>query len=434
MTSLVNRALGRMFPEHFGSGVKHNHYRDFGYPETLQFEDFKRMYDRNGFGTAAVDRTVLKCWEEVPQLWLTADGGESDVENAILEHFQRIRVWQKLATADARSLVGGYAGLVLRVTDGKAMDEPVESVSGGLVGLVEVIPAWASQLTVVEWVEDQSSDDYGKPAMFQFAEVSNHNKSSIARNIRVHPDRVIVWSDDGTLDCESILKSGFNNLIDLEKISGAGGEGFWKNAKSAPVLEVDKDADFKKMASSMGVKPEEIKEKMSDQVENYQRGLDNILMLQGISAKPLPITLSSPQHFFLTSLQMFSASVCIPMKIVAGNQNGERASTEDSTEWAKTCKSRRSMVIMPLIREFISRMVRFGILTDQKWHVEWSDLTDSSTEQKMKTAATMSDINHKASSTGEIVFLSSEIRVASGHKAEADGSLDIEEEDDDDAE
>ena len=73
-------------------------------------------------------------------------------------------------------------------------------------------------------------------------------------------------------------------------------------------------------------------------------------------------------------------------------------------------------------------------MTDQKWHIEWSDLTDSSTEQKMKTAATMSDINHKASSTGEIVFLSSEIRVASGHKAEADGSLDIEEEDDDDAE
>ncbi len=410
MMANAARRLDLMFPGFF-HGAKHNHYRDFGYPEALSFNLLYAMYQRNGIANAGVEKTILKTWQDYPFLSETGDDSEETrLEQEIRQRFSDLRVWQHLTEADRRSMVGRYSGVILRVADSKTFDQPVDTVPGGLAGLVEIIPAWEGQLTVSEWDMDQRSETYGQPLMFQFNEAAIGNERQQPRSFVVHPDRVVIWSKDGTVHGRSALEPGYNDLIDLEKIKGAGGEGFWKNAKSAPVLQVDKDADIRRMAAAMGVPESEIRDKLDEHVENWQKGFDQLLMLQGMEAKALGITLPSPEHFWAAPLQSFAASMNIPMKILVGNQTGERASTEDAEEWAQTNMSRRSEQTIPNIMAFVNRLERFGIIPERDWSLDWTDLTESSMSEKIDRAFKMAETNAK--SQGEIIFTGDEIRGA----------------------
>lgn len=419
------RRLDRMFPGFFAA-AKHNHYRDFGYPETLGFAHLHAMYLRNGVAHAAIEKTIDKTWQDAPFLLEAERDGsegaqkkETSLEKEIRLRFEDIRVWMHLAEADRRGMVGSYGGVILRVADSRRFVEPVDRVGGGLQGLVELVPFWEGQLQVSEWDNDERSEDYGQPKMYQFSEAAV-GKTTNPRSFNVHPDRVIIWSRDGTVHGRSALEPGYNDLITLEKISGAGGEGFWKNAKSAPVLEIDKEANISAMAKAMGVPEGEIADRMNEQVAEWQKGFDQLLMLQGMEAKTLGVTLPSPEHFFGIALQSFAASMRIPTKILVGMQTGERASTEDAAEWAQTNMSRRTGLVIPNIMVLVNRLERFGILPEKDWHLDWTDLTEASIAEKIDRTVKMADVNQKMKDSGEFVFTPEEIRAAADYEPLSD--------------
>ena len=295
---------------------------------------------------------------------------------------------------------------------------------GGLAGLVELIPAWEGQLQVAEWDTDEMSETYGHPLMFQFNEAevtSMANETTKTLSFMIHHDRVIIWSRDGSIHGTSLLEPGYNDLIDLEKIKGAGGEGFWKNAKSAPVLEVDKDTKLSDMAKAMGVSPAELGDKIDDQVADWQKGFDQLLMLQGMQAKTLGITLPSPEHFWAAPLQSFAASISIPLKILVGSQTGERASTEDANEWSQTIMSRRNSQTVPNVMALVRRLERINILPEGRdWFIDWPSLLDPTPTEQIDRAAKMADINAKMQTSGEIVFTADEMRQETGREPLSD--------------
>lgn len=428
------RRIDSLFAGYFPES-KHDHYRDFNYPQSITFAQYYAASKRNGLGKAAIVKTIMKTWETHPTIMEDVEVEANPYEEEVISHFTAIRFWQKLMEADRRALIGGWSGAILRLADGKQMDQPVLSVGGGEEGLVAVIPAWGEgQLTVAEWNSDINDENYGKPKMFLFQEAeigSSPSAQGTNRSVSVHPDRVVIFSNDGEVGGDSLLEGGFNNLLDCEKISGAGGQGFWKNAKSTPVLELDKEAKIADMAKAMGVKPDEVVDKMNEQVDDWNKGFDSVLMLQGMAAKQIPVTLQSPQHFFNVSLQIFAASIPIPQKILVGNQNGERASSEDKDEWNMTNSSRRTNVVVPSIMDLVNRLVAWGILKDVDWKLKWEDLTESSMEEKIDRAGKMADVNSK--SLDEPVFLASEIRQVVGFDEldESDLPDDNEEQDDD---
>lgn len=420
------RRLDAMFPGYFGgsSQTKHDYAKDFGWPQHVGFNDFYKMYRRNGMAKAAVMKTVRKTWEDNPRLVNDDSNGQNTAEKAIAKRFRKLRVWQKLAEADRRSLVGGYSALILRFADGLEFNQPVGDNMAGPASLAGIIVAWAPQLRVSSWDHDTLSDTYGEPLMYSFNEtdlIENDTINSIpkARSFNVHPDRVIIWSSDGTVHGTSLLEAGFNDILDMEKIKGAGGEGFWKNAKAAPVLEVDKDASLREMAAMMGVEEDGMLEAMNDQVESYSKGFDNLLMLQGIQAKPMNVQLSIPESFFAVALMSYSASTEVPLKILVGSQTGERASTEDAREWAQTMNARRSDMVRPLLDEFVDRLMEFGVLVGE-WEISWTDLTKATLQDKLELAAKMANINSKSDTlkTGEKVFSNGEIRQAVDYQEE----------------
>ena len=413
----ATRNLSHMFPGVFQS-AKHNHYQDFGYPETLSFNALYAMYDRHPMASAAAQLTSSKTWQDNPQLWETEDADETQLESDLRQHFDDIRLWQAFEEADLRAFVGGYAGLILRFADSKPFSAPVDRVPGGLLGLVEVIPAWAGQLQVAEFNYDTASPEYGKPKSFQF------NESAVAvggtvlgqnRSFTVHPDRVLVWSKDGTVHCPSSLRAGFNALIDLEKVSGAGGEGFWKASRGSQILKLPKEAKLTDLAKGMGVAPDKVFNGINEQVKDFQRGFDQAFVTQGMEVETLTITMPIPEHFFNNPLQLFAASVTIPVKILTGNQTGERASSEDGKDWAQYNMSRRKKVAIPGIHAFLRRLEAVGILPDRDWHIEWTDLTESSIDEKMERASKMVTMNRDASLTNELVFTPEEVRQVVGY-------------------
>src|SRR5690606_21172157 len=117
--------------------------------------------------------------------------------------------------------------------------------------------------------------------------------------------------------------------------------------------------------------PSEIAEKLDEVVGDWQKGFDQVMAFQGISAKTLPITLPSPEHFLKGPLEAFAASIPIPMKILLGSQTGERASTEDAREWEQSIMARREQLAIPNIKRLVDKLVKFRVLPDKDWFVDW---------------------------------------------------------------
>lgn len=409
--------LQRMFPWAYGLNTKHDYAKDYGWPEHLGFNQFYRMYSRSGIAAAAVDKTIGKTWQTMPALWESEKPAESKAEEAIRKHFAKRNIWRALMDADRRSMVGCYAGAIILLRDNKELDQPVDSVAKGIENVVGIIPAWEGQLTVAEWDTVQTSETYGEPLYFQFNEQAVGDPQN-AKNVqvRIHRDRMLIWSEDGTLNCRSTLEAGYNDVADAEKIKGAGGEGFWKSSRGAPIIEAPQGVTAEDMRRGMGAASvEDVKDKLNEKVDDFQSGFDKALMVGGFSAKPMTITLPQPKEFWEPCVQSFAASMQIPFKVLIGNVTGERASTEDADEWAQTNMSRRENRVLPILNDFIDRLVRWGVLDAKDWTIGWNDLTESSPSEKMGLAKEMAGINQTLGA--EPAFLPDEIREAAGYKS-----------------
>lgn len=399
-------------------------YADYGYPETITFNNYYGMWKRNGLARAGVNKPIETCWQEFPELTEKEETHDkTTLEKTIADELERLMFWSNLSEADKFSRVGEYAGVIFRFRDNKMPDQPVDSVAGGLEGIAEIIPALQGQLKPLEYFDDPRLDNYGQVKMWQFSEASlpgMNGKDNRNRQFSVHPDRVHIWSRNSSVFGEPALEAGFNDLITMQKIIGAGGEAFWKNAKNAPIMNIDPASKIADLAKMMGVKQEEMGDKIDEIVKDFNSGLDASILLQGIDTKTLNISMPDPEKPFLVALQSYAASLSIPLKILVGSQSGERASTEDAKEWNKTCNSRRTNYIKPNVMRIIERFVQYGVLPDLPWYLQWSDLTESSTAEKFEIVGKMADANQKMLGSGVAVFTSDEMRETAGWDGSAD--------------
>lgn len=410
IANAYTRSMNTMFGGAYALDTKHSNYYDsYGYPKELTFDQFYTRFKRDPLAKAVCERAIKKCWQDYPSLREDDDpDNETQQETLIRQRFEELRVWPKLAEVDLRSRVGEYAAVILRLADGKQMDQPVETVPGGLDGLVEIIPAWQGQLRASDWNSDVMSLDYGKPTMYQFNESSVNPEEGKIRSFNVHPDRVIIWSRDGTVYGTSVLEGVYNALLDAEKVRGAGGEGFWQAAKGTPHFDVDKDANIQQLAQMLGAADaSEIQEKMGEISDGARKGFDKALVTQGIKSTNQTYAVPNSREPFEIAVQSVASGAGIPMKILLGSQSGERASTEDANEWNQTCQSRRNNYVKPNIMSFVERLERFSIIPKSDWTLNWTDLTESSMKERLELMNIAADANSKMRGTGEAPPLSS---------------------------
>lgn len=403
----------------------HNIYLDFGYPCSLEFSNYWNMYRRFGIAKNVVELVPDAGWMSSPEV----DGGEQFNREFDLI-VDRLDLWNRMKGLDTRQRVGRYAGMFMRVKDGNKPDQPVEGSLSGVGSLVEMIPLYESQLEVITTDQDPMSKDFGQPTMYQFTGgvVGTRNEEAV-NTFNIHPSRVVIaaeGADNGFIYGISVLEAIYNSLMDLRKIAGAGGEGFYKNAAQSIVFNL-KDA-----ASATTNKA--LLDKFTENYDEFaQNRARRAMWTPGMEATTLDSSLANPKEFFMNSLNDVAAGSKIPATILIGQQTGRLASNEDSRQFLAMVQSRRMNFMTQMLRDVIDWMIRFGVLPSSSYTVEWDDLLARSDEEKLNNAEKMAKINRdQFGSGGGEVFNEDEIREAAGFEAEPEedaGSEELSEQD-----
>lgn len=385
----------------------HNIYLDFGYPQKLQFSNYWNMYRRFGIAKNVIELPVDITWMSTPEI-------ESNTKFAAAfdELTKQTKFWHRLKGLDTRQRVGRYAGMFMRVRDNKPPHEPLEGTFPG--GLIQMIPVYEGQLSVLETNQDVMSDEYGNPSMYLYSTGSvgsRNEKQNVAVNI--HPSRMVVAAedaDDGTIYGMSALEAPYNSLLDLRKIIGSGGEGFYKNAAQSII--------FKLMDAASATENRELLDKLSENHDDFIRNRARRSMwTPGLEPSVLNSSLADPKEFFMAALNDVAAASKIPATILIGQQTGRLASDEDSKAFLSTINSRRENFVTEMITNIINWLIKYGMLPSADFEVVWDDLLEMSDAEKLASAEKMTNINKNQFASGGIVpFTENEIREQAGYK------------------
>ena len=391
----------------------HNIFADFGYPEDLDFSHFWNMYRRFGIAKNIIELSPDTCWMDAPKV-----NGSEKFNNDLQALIKDQKLWVRMKGLDNRQRVGRYAGMFMRVRDGLAPNEPIQEGSlTGLGSLVQMIPLYESQIEVVDTNDDVMSDDYDQPTMYQFVGSAEGSRKDTGASFEIHPSRLVIASegaDDGSIYGIPALEGCYNSLMDLRKIMGAGGEGFYKNASKDVIFELDKDAN----AAMLGPLLKDFSAEYDEWAANRMR---RSLMAPGMKANTLDSNLANPKEYFFNSLYDIAACTKIAATIIIGQQTGRLASSEDSKAFMLMMKSRQENFLNEVIRNVIDWLIKFGILPFSEYEIEWPDLLAPGDEARLLNAKEMATINETQFRSGQgVVFEPEEIKAAAGFDVEDD--------------
>lgn len=408
---LARARMGLMAPTMGLDNKRHSAWCEYGFPEQVTYENLYALYRRGGIAHGAVEKLIGKCWQTNPEIIEGDDADESENETTWEKKSKQVftnRFWRAFADADRRRLVGRYAGILLHIRDEKDWSLPVTKGRG----LQKISVAWAGSLTVSEWDTGLNSKTYGQPKMWQYAERLPNGSN---RRVDIHPDRVFILGDYSD-DAIGFLEPAYNAFVSLEKVEGGSGESFLKNAARQLNVNFEKEIDFNNLASLYGVSIDELQEKFNEVAGEMNRGNDVLMTTQGATVTPLVTTVADPTATYDVNLQTAAAGVDIPTRILVGNQQAERSSTEDQKYFNARCQSRRGGLSFE-IEDFCDKLIDLGIIDPigQKT-VIWDDLNAQTDSEKLDAAQKMAQINNVSLATGEQPFTGEEIRVAAGYE------------------
>lgn len=407
-------------------------WTQYGWPETLTFDQLYSAYERTGPGFGAVHRLLDKCWQKRPRIKATASDAETPWEDAVEALLKGIGAFHKLRDFDRRNLVGRFAGLILRVADGKRLSEPLDRAQR----LVDVVPVYESQLKVISWHSDEAdAENFGKPAMWQYRRRSLSSMSDSQGKpdewADVHPSRVLILAEgavgDDFFDGVPLLRAGFNALVDLEKIEGGSAESFLKNSARTIVFKYDAAASPQAttQASDGTTTTKTVREVHEEQTRALNANQDSSIVLQGGDATTLQTSVSDPSGAWDKAANTFAAAVQIPFTILFGQQTGRLASDEDKADMVARCVSRQENVLTPMLEQFVRRLQAAGIVPEQDFEIEWPPLDAPTESAKGDNLGKLTAAMKQASEAGltEPLFDANELRKVAGFEERADDGM-----------
>ncbi|KQP02469.1 anti-CBASS protein Acb1 family protein [Pseudorhodoferax sp. Leaf265] len=406
-------------------------WAQYGYPEHISFPQYLQAYSRGGPGHGAVHRLLDKCWQGNPRIKSPTSDEETPWEVGVKKLLDGILAWKKFKDLDRRNMVGRYAALIYRVGDGKALREPMETAQR----LVNIVPLYEDQIKVTQWHNDPNQENFGQPAMFQYRMRSPSNLAIDTQGrpdewADVHPSRVQILAEGSAgdmFDGVPLLQAGFNDLVDLEKITGGSAESFLKNSARTLVFEYEKDAAVSTIAQpgADGTPAKTVRQVHSDQTRELNRNQDSSIVIQGGKANTLQTSISDPRGAFEVAACSFAASVQIPFTILFGQQTGRLASDEDKEDMAARCTARQKNELTPMLTEFVARMQAAGIIEKGEFEIEWPAVNAPSDKDKQEILEKATSSMQKAFQAGltEPLFDANELRAIVEYEPRADDGM-----------
>lgn len=364
----------------------HNIFCDFGYPNFLIFRNYWNMYRRFGPAAAVVNIPPNLSWLSPPKIE-SSDRLEKEFELLI----KKTNLWNRLKGLDKRQRVGRYAGLFIQVADNKKPSDEIESLNG-IASIVNLKPIYEGQLRVEATGQNVTSPDYGQPTMYSFEPSGDGDRNrDETTTIKIHPSRIIIaaeGADDGSIYGISSLENIYNDLMDLRKISGAGGEGFYQNTRSAPVINA-----VEGFQSPKGVEKEALEKEIDDFLGKWQKKF----VSKGLEFNYPNISLDDPKAFAENSWNNISAGSEISSSVLRGTQTGVLAGDKDNLSTMIMVQSRRENFLNELVTDVIDWFMINGVLETVPYELIWEDMTELS-------EAAQWEINNKKADTFDKVI------------------------------
>jgi hypothetical protein len=358
------------------------------YPETLNINDFRYMWLRNGVAQRVVSSYSEECWTTDPEVYEKEGPDETPWDEALDELDDEFQLWSTLEELDVYSGIGCFGIMLIGIDDGKELSDPIEGLESegktlkpvGSHNLLYLKVFSEMHVQVSTWEQDKTNPRYGRPILYSvtlnpFPQTSQNSQDNqqTGQQVQVHWTRVIHLAAEHN---QSRMHSVYNHLLDLKKVGGGSAEMFWRGA--FPGMSFEVDPDF--IAAGATIDPE----KMREEFTKYSEGLQRYLALTGVTAKTLSPQVVDPAPHVDSILRLISIAKKIPKQILEGSESAVLASAQYAKAFNKRLNRRRKQYCTPhLIRATIDRFIVLGILPFvESYHVEWDDLNSSTEKEK----------------------------------------------------
>lgn len=344
------------------------------YPTSITAQEYRDMFDRS-IGKRVVTIEPEECWEIKPEVYDSEDSDETPFELAFKELDKSLHVMSYAHKIDLLSGIGRYGVILYGLDDGKDLNFPVKGFpkSGNLEDArqlnynVTFMRALDESLCqVARYDGDVSSPRYGQPELYTIQLVDPNDLAvgltSGMQNLtlsNVHWTRVSHFADNrlsseiyGTPRQQDV----WNYLLNIQKIAGAAGEGFWQmgfpgvSFESQPGLEGLVELDV---------------EALREMYQDYTNGLQRMMASVGMTAKSMAPNISDPGPHIDVQIKLLCATKGIPYEVFMG-MKGSKLGGSDSEAWeswdGKMKKRQYSYITPYVIRPVVDRLVIYGAL------------------------------------------------------------------------
>lgn len=414
------------------AGITFNGARDLyevlGYTRILTLADYCDRYARGGIAKRIIECLPKASWrggvevieDEDPEV-STAFESEAEKLNT------RLNAHAYLERADVLSQLGYYAVLLIGApgrldeelpkgngkSDNLKYFQPYAGGGGPGVGVggfnkrnaVGSVAAFGDA-TIMSFDTDIESDRFGLPLMYQL------RRSDIATDAftqQVHWSRIIHLAE-GCLDNDVYgvpsLEAVWNDLDNLEKVTGGGSEAFWIKANAGLHADVSKDMGLP--GGQGGLTPDE-RNRLKDQMEEYQHKINRVLLTRGVTVSELsasPSDFSSEADAIITQI---AGTKGIPKRVLTGSEMGELASSQDRENFKDIVNGRQAGYVGPyVVKRFYDRLILYNYLPKPaKYEVKWAHIQTLTEQEKAEGASKWASVN---ATQGDVVFTEAEIR------------------------
>lgn len=408
---------GYAFPDATTGLNKRDLFKELGFPRTLSIADYRDRYRRGGIAKRIVNAPVKATWSGNIALQDDPDPEiESAFETAAAELAMRLGLWPRLMRADILASLGRYSVLLIGAPG--EMNTELTSVRNP-DEILYLTPLAEDNAEILRLVDDSTDPRFGQPLMYQISlggEGARGRGSRVSgRDLqrKVHYSRIIhiaqgLLEDDvyGTPALEAV----WNDLDNLVKLVGGGSEAAWKRADPGmhlnfPLLDLE-DAHGVEIQYD-----EEEEEKVLEELSEFRHGMSRVLSTRGVDIKMLDGGVVNFAGMASAVLDLISATVEQPKRILLGSERGELASTQDRSNWADRIIERRGESGEPAARAVIDRFIELRALPEpieSQYKILWPDIDKMTEEEKADLGVKVASANKAQVDASDTPVMTSE--------------------------
>lgn len=339
-------------------------YDALGYKKELKFSDYWNKYQRDGLGSRIIKLFPENTWKNYPDI----NASNRRIEN----DFDRLKkdkdLFHYLERIDRLSRVGQYGLLFIGFDDLSATQDLSNPVNPRQINSLEDVlyftPVSQGSVHDIEIDNDPSSARFKEPEQY----LINFDSGQGGYTDVVHHSRVIHIAED--LDESEIygtpaLKNIYNQLYNLQKVTGSSAEAYWKQAVQNILFNIDKDVKL----------DSEEKDSIKEEVKKLEHSQKRYIHSQGMDAEVLESNMNSPRYTFDNVMKVIAGSTGIPKRVLTGSERGELASNQDIVTFYATIEARQIKHAEPkIIKPLFKKLQDYGAISNGDYDFEWQKL------------------------------------------------------------